>query len=128
MSESTDTTLEGVAASRGVGSIAVDAFFAALDVAAGDTAASLFTEDAVLDAGSGGRHAGRDAIRVYVDERQPLDVEMVTVLSEGARTTAYGIVHVHGDDSMPMRWVFHFEDRQVTHLDVSRINSIPAFD
>jgi len=82
-------------------------YFEALVAGDGLGAASLFTADGVLDDLRGGHHAGRDSIRVFIDNRPDLKVD---ILSEehrhGRHVTVYGLIHYGSGEEANVRWSF----------------------
>lgn len=94
-------------------------------LAAGDGpgVAELFAEDGVIDDFSGGHHEGRAAIDAFVRARAGnLTVDgPLNVISRGDRVNVYGRVVRPGQETAPVRWVFHFDGAEISHLGNSRV-------
>jgi len=104
----------------------IERYFEALSTHDGPLAASLFTDDGAIDDFRGKHHAGREAIRKFIGQVPPLQLEFLSDFIAGPqRVTVYGNIHYPGKESVLIRWVFTAHDGKIAHLCNSRIEQVP---
>lgn len=104
----------------------IESYFQALSTRNGPLAASLFTEDGVIDDLRGKHHAGRESIGRFIGQVPVLNLEFLSgFITQPQRVTVYGYIHYPGKDSLLIRWVFTGDGEQIAHLCNSRIEQVP---
>jgi len=105
----------------------------------GQVAASLFTENGVIDDGLGRHWEGRDQIRGFISRPRKLAVEAPSHVIYGPqRLVAFGHLTLpldhttfdllrpqDGKGRLKFRWVFHFSGSLISHLSNSFLRLIP---
>lgn len=104
----------------------IERYFEALRTRHGALAASLFTEDGVIDDFRGRHHAGRAAIEHFIGQVPALELEFLSdIIVQPLRVTVYGNIRYPGKDPVLIRWIFSAQDEQIAHLCNSRIEQVP---
>lgn len=98
------------------------AYFHALEAGDGEAAASLFSDDGVLDDLIGAQHRGRAAIKEFISERPSLTLEVpLHEIHVPGRSTYFGRIHFGDGRDVNVRWIFTFRGDRVAHLCNSRV-------
>lgn len=107
--------------------LTIERYFEALGTHNGALAASLFTEDGVIDDFRGRHHAGRQAIEKFIGQVPTLELDFASgFIEELPRVTAYGRILYPGKEPVLIRWVFTAgEGDRIAHLSNSRIELVP---
>ncbi|MFE3060471.1 nuclear transport factor 2 family protein [Nocardia sp. NPDC059239] len=114
-------------------------YFRCLENRDGEGLAALFTDDGSLDDGSGRHTEGPAALRAFGESR-PKGIDFgepeLWVQGNDRRLTVYGRIAVPGyskyenakssDDTVRMRWIFHFRGGLIEHAGVSSIRLMPS--
>ncbi|QSE90777.1 nuclear transport factor 2 family protein [Rhodococcus pseudokoreensis] len=104
----------------------------------GEGLASLFTDDGVIDDGSGRHTEGHAGLRAFGDSR-PAGIDFGEperwLQGNDRRLAAYGRISVPGyskyenamssDDTVRLRWIFHFRGDLIEHAGVSSVRLLP---
>lgn len=106
----------------------IQRYFEALSTHNGALAASLFTENGVIDDFRGKHHAGRKTIEAFINQVPELTLDFKSdFIEEPPRITAYGHIINPGKEPVLVRWVFSAgADDKIAHLSNSRIEQVPA--
>lgn len=106
--------------------LTIERYFEALRTRNGALAASLFTEQGVIDDFRGRHHSGKQAIEKFIDQVPPLELHFLSeFIEEPPRITVYGRITYSDTDSVLIRWVFTGEGEHIAHLNNSRIEDVP---
>jgi len=82
----------------------IERYFEALSTHNGRLAASLFTENGVIDDFRGRHHAGRNRIETFIDQVPTLTLAFVSdFIEEPPRITAYGHIRYPGKEPVLVR-------------------------
>lgn len=104
----------------------LDQYFLALKTRNGELAASLFTEEGVIDDFKGKHHAGRNAIAAFIGQVPSLDLEFPHAPAMHSRgATVYGHILYPGNEPVLVRWTFISDNGHISHLINSRIEHVP---
>lgn len=105
----------------------IQRYFEALSTHNGALAASLFTENGVIDDFRGKHHAGRKTIEGFINQVPSLTLDFKSdFIEEPPRVTAYGHILYPGQEPVLIRWVFTAgEGDRIEHVSNSRIEAVP---
>lgn len=103
-------------------------YLKAMQSADGALAASMFTEDGVIDDYRGGHRVGREVIREYLGARPYRTIDFLSdVISEGSRLTSYATMnYTDGRGRKLVRFIFTIaSDGAIEHLCNSSVDFVP---
>ena len=107
--------------------LTIERYFEALRTRNGALAASLFTEEGVIDDFRGRHHSGKQAIENFIGLVPQLELTFLSdFIEEPPRITVYGRITYSETDSALNRWVFTGEGDHIAHLRNSRIEHVPS--